>query len=138
MDNYIQKLHPELDMSKATVDKLPHAKMCIAHYGTWAPMPGDKSGYKIQRTGDTLFRRSFTDVGVCEEVFPDFYKSAMGMAAKLIRFLLEPLDPTYFQDCCDIFDNLEEHKRVPRTRRQFSYTLRDGSESLYATPSGWQ
>ena len=77
-------------MSKATVEKLAHAKMCVAHYGTWAPMPGDKSGRRVMITGDSKFSRSFTDTGECEENLRDFYKAAMGTAAKLIRFLLEP------------------------------------------------
>ena len=113
VDNYIRKLHPELDMSKATVDKLGKAKMCVAHYGTWAPMPGDKTGRRVQKTGDTTFRRTFTDIGEYEELLPDFYMSAMGTAAKLIRFLLEPLDPHHFQECRDIFANLEDGKRLP-------------------------
>lgn len=113
VDNYIRKLHPELDMSKATLGQLANAKMCMVHYGTWAPMPGDKSGRSVKRTGDTLFKRTFTDVGHCEDLFPDFYKSVMGITGRIIRFLMERLDPSHFQECRDIFSNLEDDRRVP-------------------------
>jgi hypothetical protein len=32
IDNYIRRIHPELDSPKATVEQLPNAKVAVAHY----------------------------------------------------------------------------------------------------------
>ncbi|RYP43602.1 hypothetical protein DL768_009845 [Monosporascus sp. mg162] len=45
-DNYVRKAHPELDMSKATAATLPNARMCVAHYGSWASQ-NDPHGRRI-------------------------------------------------------------------------------------------
>jgi hypothetical protein len=37
VDNYIRKIHPELDMSKATLENLPNAKMAVGHVSSGSP-----------------------------------------------------------------------------------------------------
>lgn len=56
-----------------------------------------------------------------EELFPDFCTSVLGMAAKMIRFLLEPLDPEHFQECQEIFRGLGDAQKVPHSSREENF-----------------
>lgn len=112
VDNYVRKIHPELDVSRATVDQLPRAKMCIAHLGCWASRPGDRQGRWMLRTSDSNFNRNNT-MGFSQTLFPGFYTSVLGTAGKMIRFLLEPLDPDHFRECQEIFQGLDDSHKIP-------------------------
>ncbi|RYO83998.1 hypothetical protein DL766_008355 [Monosporascus sp. MC13-8B] len=68
--NYVRKVRPELDMSKATVATLPNARMCVAHYGSWASQD-DPHGRRIMRTIDTRFARG-GDQNFSVELFAHF------------------------------------------------------------------
>lgn len=113
VDNYIRKIHPELDPSRATVEALPNAKMAVAHYGCWAAQ-GDPHGRYIKRTRDcTTFPRK------CDYpplLLPDLSRAALGKAAEMIRFLVKPLDRKYYQDCVDILANTDERVKLPTDR----------------------
>ncbi|RYP45565.1 hypothetical protein DL768_008114 [Monosporascus sp. mg162] len=113
VDDYIRKIHPELDMSRAKVEDLPKAKMAVAHYGCWASA-GDRNGRRIRRTRDTKLGRLIrTDDGDdVLDLIPDFYEAAFGTAAKIIRFMLEALDPDHYRECREIFDNLPANRRM--------------------------
>ncbi|RYP18293.1 hypothetical protein DL765_004013 [Monosporascus sp. GIB2] len=113
VDDYIRKVHPELDLSRAKVEDLPKAKMAVAHYGCWASA-GDRIGRRIRRTRDTKLGRLIRsdDGDDVLDLIPDFYKAAFGTAAKVIRFLLEALDPDHYRECREIFDNLPANRRM--------------------------
>ncbi|KAI1082947.1 hypothetical protein F5B20DRAFT_597160 [Whalleya microplaca] len=117
LDAYIRRLHPELDMTKATVENLPNAKMCVAHYGSWARC-GDRDGRNIYLSRDTKFNRS-EDLDLSQEMFPLFYKAAFGKAARLIEFLMKPLDPLYYTQCREIFDHLPKTRKVSTGQDDF-------------------
>ncbi|RYP42604.1 hypothetical protein DL767_000128 [Monosporascus sp. MG133] len=113
VDDYIRKIHPELDMSRAKVEDLPKAKMAVAHYGCWASA-GDRNGRRIRRTRDTKLGRLIRsdDGDDVLDLIPDFYEAAFGTAAKIIRFLLEALDPDHYRECREVFDNLPANRRM--------------------------
>lgn len=68
VDHYICKIHPELDMEKATVANLPKAKKAVVHYGTYA-MAGHRDGRRVCRTEDSRFSRS-VDQENSQSLFP--------------------------------------------------------------------
>ncbi|KAK8137387.1 hypothetical protein PG984_005327 [Apiospora sp. TS-2023a] len=106
------KMHPELDMSKATVGTLAQAKMATAHYGSCASSnSATTDGTHILKTRDSKFlgipgSENFVDM------FPGFYQAAFGKASSLIFFLLTPLDPGPYQEVCAIFEELPESRRL--------------------------
>ncbi|KAK0616298.1 hypothetical protein B0T14DRAFT_567906 [Immersiella caudata] len=57
VDDYVRRIHPELDPAKATVDQLPNAKTAVAHYGCW-DSKGDPQGYTIYQSRNMPFTRS--------------------------------------------------------------------------------
>ncbi|ROW14238.1 hypothetical protein VPNG_04237 [Cytospora leucostoma] len=110
VDEYIRRLHPDLDPSTVNIDHLYNAVMAVVHYGCWA-RKGDPYGMDIVRTVDTKFARS--DMLVLQDtVFPSFAKAALGMASKITRFLVQPLDPTYYDECVRVFAALPENIRL--------------------------
>lgn len=110
VDSYILKLHPQLDPSNATVETLPNAKMCVAHYGCWAMM-GDPHGSRLKQTRDSAMNR--TEVPNQEDIYPGFCGAALAKAAAMIRFLIMPLDAKYYQDCVDIMADIDQNKKLP-------------------------
>ncbi|OIW34298.1 hypothetical protein CONLIGDRAFT_688047 [Coniochaeta ligniaria NRRL 30616] len=109
VDNYIRKIHPQLDPSKATVETLPNAKMAVAHYGCWAAQ-GDPHGRYIKRTRDCVaFPRKCDNPPL---LLPKFSRAALGKAAAMIRFLVKPLDQSYYKDCTDILANTDESVKL--------------------------
>ncbi|RYP01502.1 hypothetical protein DL764_006197 [Monosporascus ibericus] len=119
VDDYVRKIHPELDMSRAKVEDLPKAKMAVAHYGCWASA-GDRNGRRIRRTRDTKFGRLIRsdDGDDVLDLIPDFYKVAFCTAAKIIRFLLDALDQDHYRECHEVFDNLPANRRMGLGRRR--------------------
>ncbi|RYP66932.1 hypothetical protein DL771_007506 [Monosporascus sp. 5C6A] len=113
VDDYIRKIHPELDMSRAKVEDLPRAKMAVAHYGCWASA-GDRNGRRIRRTRDAKLGRLIRsdDGDDILDLIPDFCEAVFGTAAKIIRFLLEALDPDHYRECREIFDSLPANRRM--------------------------
>ncbi|KAI1337759.1 hypothetical protein F5Y15DRAFT_425475 [Xylariaceae sp. FL0016] len=110
VDNHIRRIHPELDPAKATVAILPNARMAVAHYGCWA-QPGDPNGRNIHRTWDARFNRSVVqDYPV--HLFPDFCKAVLGTATKMFRFMMQPLDPAFYEEGTEIWKSLESDKRI--------------------------
>ncbi|KAK7952876.1 hypothetical protein PG988_013570 [Apiospora saccharicola] len=101
------KMHPELDMSKATVDTLAQAKMATAHYGSCA----STDGVHILKTRDSKFL-GIPDSGNCVDMFPRFYQAAFGKAASLLYFLMTSLDQGPYMDGCCIFEGLPESRRL--------------------------
>ncbi|KAK8012245.1 hypothetical protein PG991_009620 [Apiospora marii] len=104
----IMKMHPELDMSKATIDTLAQAKIATAHYGSCAAQ-GDPNG--IQKTRDSEFL-GVPNSGNCVDMLPGLYQAAFGKSSRLIRFLLEPLDPLAYKVASAIFSKLPESRRI--------------------------
>lgn len=117
VDHYIRKIHPELDMEKATVADLPKAKKAVVHYGTYA-MAGHMDGRRICLTQDSKFSRSL-DQENSEALFPQLYSSVFGKAAKIIRFMMERLDPEHYQECRSIFKKLPESVKISTGDRDF-------------------
>lgn len=120
VDDYVRKIHPELDVSQATVDKLAVAKMCVAHFGTWAARPGDRQGRRMVMTPDSQLCRG-KGMDLSKELFPSFSTSVLGTAAKMIRFLVEPLDPVYFREGQEVFEGLPDDKKVPHGVRDENF-----------------
>lgn len=117
VDEHIRRLHPGLDPSAVSIDHLHKAVMAVAHYGCWA-RKGDPYGKNIVRTLDTKFAR--TDMlDYPHALFPDFARAALGMASKMARFLIRPLDPAYYDECVRVFSSLPENARVSTDDEDF-------------------
>ncbi|KAK0622401.1 hypothetical protein B0T14DRAFT_563854 [Immersiella caudata] len=93
---YIRKIHPELDPSKATVAHLPDAKICVAHYGTWA-VTGGQNGRHICLNSDSAFTRGSSST-FSRLLFGDFCRAALDKVTGMTRLLLKPLDPEHYKD----------------------------------------
>ncbi|KAK2615286.1 hypothetical protein N8I77_002051 [Diaporthe amygdali] len=117
VDHYIRKIHPELDMEKATVAGLPNAKKAVVHYGTYA-MAGHTDGRRICLTQDSKFARSSYQENN-EALFLQLYSSVFGKAASIIRFMMEKLDREHYQECRDIFRKLPKSVKVSTGDRDF-------------------
>ncbi|RYO76716.1 hypothetical protein DL766_004164 [Monosporascus sp. MC13-8B] len=113
VDDYIRKVHPELDISREKVEDLPKAKMAVAHYGCWASA-SDRNGRRTRRTRDTKLDRLIRsdDGDDVLDLIPDFYGAAFSTAAKVIQFLLEALGPDHYRKCREIFHNLSANRRM--------------------------
>ncbi|RYP62923.1 hypothetical protein DL769_007128 [Monosporascus sp. CRB-8-3] len=116
-DNYVRKAHPELDMSKATVATLPNARICVAHYGSWASQ-NDPHGRRIVRTMDTCFARG-GDQNFSMELFPQFSRAALGKATEMIRFLMKLLDRAYYDEGIQILSSLAEEEKITTSEEDF-------------------
>lgn len=110
VDSHIRKIHPELDMEKATVEGLLKAKMTMSHQGCWATS-GHPDGRFIVRTRDSRCSRTL-DQDYSEQLAPDFHKSVFGKASDTIEFMVKLLDPEYLEDCQKIFEHLPENSKV--------------------------
>ncbi|RYP69894.1 hypothetical protein DL771_005837 [Monosporascus sp. 5C6A] len=116
-DSYVRKAHPELDMSKATAATLPNARMCVAHYGSWASQ-NDPHGRRIMRTMDTRFARG-GDQNLSMELFAQFSRAALGKATEMIRFLIKPLDRAYYDEGIQILSSLAEEEKIATSEEDF-------------------
>ncbi|KAK8878818.1 hypothetical protein PGQ11_000112 [Apiospora arundinis] len=116
VDSYIRDRHRELDPSLATVDRLPNAKMCVGHYGCWA-FKGDPHGRRIRRTADSRNARATARNDVSYELVDRFYPAVFGKASDVFRFLMRRLDPEYYAECVEIFEQLPDDNFKIRTTR---------------------
>ncbi|RYP60663.1 hypothetical protein DL769_008023 [Monosporascus sp. CRB-8-3] len=117
VDKYIRRIHPELDMEKATVEQLPNAKMAVAHYGCWS-QKGDPHGKRIFRSSDAVFSRS-QELDNCRWLFPQFCEGVLGKATEAIRFLVQPLDPEYYSECVEILKQLPSDQKIKTDDEDF-------------------
>lgn len=117
VDEYVRRLHPELDPSAVTIDQLANAAMAVAHYGCWS-RKGDPHGTNIVPTLDTRFARSDV-LEYPADLFPGFAKAALGMASRITRFLVQPLDPAYYDECVRVFSSLPANARVSTDDEDF-------------------
>ncbi|KAK8052933.1 hypothetical protein PG996_012234 [Apiospora saccharicola] len=112
VDRYIQRIHPELDPSKATVTGLPQAKMAVTHYGCWS-MKGDPNGKTIFRTADSRFGRNTDALYYPSELLDGYFCPAvLGKATEILRLLVAPLDPDYYDLCRRILQQLLPRHRL--------------------------
>lgn len=112
VDRYIQRIHPELDPSKATVTGLPQAKMTVAHFGCWSAK-GDPNGKRVIRTVVSRFGRNDDALYGPWELFEEYFCPAvLGKAAEVLRLLVAPLDPDYYDLCRRIFQQLPPRHRL--------------------------
>lgn len=121
VDDYIRRLHPELDPAKATVETLANAKMAVAHFGCWS-LQNDPQGRMIRPTWDTVFGRcsgNTYDSWFPRQVLPKFSRAVFGKVSAMIRFLLKPLDSEYYQECVDIFESLPGDVKMPVEEETF-------------------
>ncbi|RYP69435.1 hypothetical protein DL771_006087 [Monosporascus sp. 5C6A] len=117
VDKYIRRIHPELDMERATVEQLPNAKMAVAHYGCWS-QKGDPHGKRIFRSSDAVFSRS-QELDNCRWLFPQFCEGVLGKATEVIRFLVQPLDPEYYSGCVEILKQLPSDQKIKTDDEDF-------------------
>ncbi|KAK5659775.1 hypothetical protein OQA88_986 [Cercophora sp. LCS_1] len=122
VDGYIRKIHPELDPTKATVEALPNAKMCVARYGTWA-MTGDSQGRYIGLTGDSLFTRILSECCFPRKIVGWFCRAAFGKASEMLRFLMKPLDEEYYKECVEMVANVDKEDKFELTDEDFVSSL---------------
>jgi hypothetical protein len=121
VDKYIRKIHPELDLEQQTVEILQPAKQGVAHFGCWT-MTGDPHGNQILKIRDTKFAKSYDiDYDFCIDLLPGLFQHVFSKIANVVRFLMEPLDPEYYQDSIDIFNNLPESRKVPTGDGDFNH-----------------
>ncbi|RYP80092.1 hypothetical protein DL770_006375 [Monosporascus sp. CRB-9-2] len=117
VDKYIMRVHPELDMERATVEQLPNTKMAVAHYGCWS-RGGDPHGRRVFRTSDAVFSRS-QELDNCRWLFPQFCEGVLGKATEAIRFLVQPLDPEYYSECVEILKQLPSDQKIKTDDEDF-------------------
>lgn len=70
------------------------------------------------QTLDSRFARSDIEE-LPHAMFPAFAKAVLGMASKITRFLIQPLDPVYYDECVKVFRNLPEVARVSTDKEDF-------------------
>ncbi|RYP93196.1 hypothetical protein DL770_000671 [Monosporascus sp. CRB-9-2] len=99
VDNHMRRLHPELDMERATVETLPNAKM--------AAQPGDPHGEHPFASWFALFSKS-VDQDYPRRLFPDFCQAVFGKATNLLRFLVQPLTPRFYAESREVRENLDD------------------------------
>ncbi|KAI1085586.1 hypothetical protein F5B20DRAFT_8035 [Whalleya microplaca] len=116
-DSHIRTIHPELDMSKATAATLPNARMCVAHYGSWASQ-NDPHGRRIFCTMDTDFLRGGS-TAFSQNLFPKFSLAALGKATDMIRCLVKPLDRAYYDEGVEILSSLEDENKITTNEQDF-------------------
>ncbi|KAK4447927.1 hypothetical protein QBC34DRAFT_381764 [Podospora aff. communis PSN243] len=86
VDDYIRRIHPELDPAKAT---------------------GDPHGHTIHQSRDMRFTRSL-DLEGPASVFLSLCDSVFAKTGDLVRFLMSSLDPEHYRECCEVW------KKLPR------------------------
>lgn len=118
VDRWVRHLHPELDLHKAPVDRLPQAKMAVAHLGCWSHL-FDPNGKMVIRTRDARFARSVNQE-YSQLLFPQFAKAVLGKATSITRLLVQNLDPEYYAECVEIFNHLPEGERVVTDDEDFA------------------
>ncbi|KAI0024321.1 hypothetical protein F4780DRAFT_768939 [Xylariomycetidae sp. FL0641] len=117
VDNYIRRLHPELDMEKATVSSLSNAKMAVAHYGCWA-RPGDPHGESLYSSATAAFAKSL-DLDQADRLYPELYKAAFGKATRIFQLLIRTLAPGYYDEAREVWDNLGDFYKRRSTEEDF-------------------
>lgn len=120
VDNWVRKIHPELDPERATVGDLPVAKMAIAHYGCWS-MQTDPYGEFVIRTADSRCGQIIRQVEYSKPLayMTMFQKAVLGKASELIRFLIASLDPDLYSQYCEVWDNMPDDQRITTNERDF-------------------
>ncbi|RYP73844.1 hypothetical protein DL769_004145 [Monosporascus sp. CRB-8-3] len=98
VDNHVRRLHPELDMERATVETLPNAKMAVAR---------DPHGEHPFASWFALFGKS-VDQDYSRRLFPDFCQAVFGKATNLLRFLVQPLTPRFYAESREVRENLDD------------------------------
>jgi hypothetical protein len=116
-ENYFLKVHPELDMSKASVEKLPNARSCVAHYGCLASS-NDTEGQRIFTTLDTRCSRDDC-MAYSADIFPRFAEAALGKATEMIRFLMKPLDRAFYEESLQIHSDLDSEEKITTSDEDF-------------------
>ncbi|KAI5920650.1 hypothetical protein F4810DRAFT_723205 [Camillea tinctor] len=110
LDRYVRRIHPELDPAKATVDRLPAAKMAVAHLGCWSET-GDPNGEEVFLSADAAFTKSAAQKN-CRRLFPQFCKAVLGKATQTIRLLVKNLDPEHYEECVKVIQQLPDEERI--------------------------
>ncbi|KAK7955241.1 hypothetical protein PG988_015935 [Apiospora saccharicola] len=118
VDHYVRRLHPELDIAKATVENLHRAKMAVAHYGCWSSC-GDPHGKHVVRTYDARFVRSVNAEEYPQLVFPEFGRSVFGHCTEIVRFLVQNAAPEHYSLCRAVYDQLSPDVRLATTKEDF-------------------
>jgi hypothetical protein len=109
VDEYIRRLHPELDPSAVSIDKSYNAVMAVAHYGCWA-RKGDPHGKHIVRTLDARLAERYPRLParpvsrVCQ--------SSPGDGEQAHPFSRPAARPAYYDECIRVFSSLPENSRV--------------------------
>ncbi|KAK8078513.1 hypothetical protein PG996_004683 [Apiospora saccharicola] len=117
VDRHIRRTHPILDPSIANLYQLQSAKMGIAHYGCWTPAESLVGKYVFQ-SSDCQFPGTRIN-HLPRTVFPWFCKSVLAKASEVIRFLMQSLDPEYYEQCQNIYRQLPKEEAIKTTEDDF-------------------
>ncbi|KAK7949272.1 uncharacterized protein PG986_010158 [Apiospora aurea] len=117
VDRYIRRIHPYLDPAKATVAELPHAKVAVAHYGCWSQL-GDPLGNHVFATSDCSLGGTRIN-HLPRKVFPRFCKSVFNKISEVVRLLVKPLDPDFYETDRTICQNVDKEDRIETTDDKF-------------------
>ncbi|KAK7978630.1 hypothetical protein PG988_006120 [Apiospora saccharicola] len=117
VDRHIRRTHPNLDPSIANLYQLQNAKMGIAHYGCWTPTESLVGKYVFQ-SSDCQFPGTRIN-HLPRTVFPWFCKSVLAKASEVIRFLMQSLDPEYYEQCQNIYRQLPKEEAIKTTEDDF-------------------
>ncbi|KAK8013915.1 hypothetical protein PG990_007211 [Apiospora arundinis] len=78
---------------------------------------GDPYGRRIRRTADSRNARATARNDVSYELVDRFYPAVFGKASDVFRFLMRRLDPEYYAQCVEIFEQLPDNNVKIRTTR---------------------
>ncbi|RYP21887.1 hypothetical protein DL765_001963 [Monosporascus sp. GIB2] len=98
VDSRMRRLHPELDMERATVETLPNAKMAVAR---------DPQGEHPFASWLALFSKS-ADQEYPRRLCPGFCQAVFGKATNFLRFLVQPLAPRFYAESREVRENLDD------------------------------
>ncbi|KAI0007275.1 hypothetical protein F4779DRAFT_643313 [Xylariaceae sp. FL0662B] len=123
IDRWIRKIHPELDPASASVVGtyykalgLCNAKMAISHYGCWS-QKGDPKGQRVQLSADARFARTI-DLSYLHSLFPGLCESVFARVSDG-TYMMQGLEPDYYQECRDIWDQLPEREKLKTGKDDF-------------------
>ncbi|KAK8086019.1 hypothetical protein PG994_000993 [Apiospora phragmitis] len=116
----------------ATLAELPNAKMAVAHYGCWSKEEGDPRGNHVFTSADCFFGGTRAN-HLPRKVFPWFCKSVLNKVSEVIRLLVEPLDPVFYETCrtvCKALD-ADDHIKTTDDEHRDTSDIRGGLTGLF-------
>ncbi|KAK8093484.1 hypothetical protein PG997_000169 [Apiospora hydei] len=91
--------------------------MAVAHYGCWSQL-GDPLGNHVFATSDCSLGGTRIN-HLTRQVFPRFCKSVFNKIGEVVRLLVKPLDPDFYETGRKICQNVDKEDRIKTTDDEF-------------------